>query len=81
MTFLNWTVIGAIAYLGVFAGSTPLTERISKSKYPEYGLYQKRVGKFVPKLFGKGWDEAEIEKIAPKYVEKVKAKEAAKKKG
>ncbi|KAK0914324.1 hypothetical protein LTR91_013587 [Friedmanniomyces endolithicus] len=60
----NWTVGGVIAYLGVFAGSTPLTERISAGKYPEYRVYQERVGKFVPKLFGKRWDEREMERMA-----------------
>ncbi|KAK0859205.1 hypothetical protein LTS02_009390 [Friedmanniomyces endolithicus] len=60
----NWTVGGVIAYLGVIAGSTPLTERISAGKYPEYRVYQERVGKFVPKLSGKRWDEREMEGMA-----------------
>jgi len=54
---LNWTMWGAVGYLGVFAGSTPLTERISAGKYGEYKEYQKRVGRFVPRLDGGRWEE------------------------
>jgi len=74
-TFVNWTVGGVVGYLLVFAGSTPITEMISASKYPEYKLYQERVGKFVPKLWGKGWDEADMEKLGSQGV-----KEAGRKK-
>jgi steroid 5-alpha reductase family enzyme len=49
---LNWTLGGVVAYLGVFAGSTPITEAISKGKYPEYERYQQEVGKFLPLSFG-----------------------------
>ncbi|KAK4916625.1 hypothetical protein LTR66_017006, partial [Elasticomyces elasticus] len=38
----NWTVVGPALYSLVFAGSTPITEYISKSKYPEYEDYQKQ---------------------------------------
>lgn len=53
----NWTAAGALTYLSVFAGSTPLTEYISAGKYPEYKLYQQRVGRFLPSIFGKYWKE------------------------
>jgi steroid 5-alpha reductase family enzyme len=53
----NWTVAGPIAYLSVFAGSIPLTEYISAGKYPEYKLYQQRVGRCLPSIFGKYWKE------------------------
>ena len=75
----NWTAVGMIGYLLVFQGSTPLTEEISASKYPEYRLFQERVGKFVPTLFSRGWNEEEAIKLRPKYVEQAK-KEAEKKK-
>ncbi|CAK1355628.1 hypotheticalsprotein [Cercospora beticola] len=78
-TMYNWTCCGAIAYLLVFQGSTPLTERISGGKYPEYSLYQKRVGKFLPKLGGNGWDEKEMETLGPKHAEQAKAKKQSKK--
>jgi steroid 5-alpha reductase family enzyme len=68
----NWTAVGMIGYLLVFQGSTPLTEGISGGKYPEYKLYQERVGKFLPSLFGKGWNEEEAIKLGPKYVEAAK---------
>ncbi|KAK5122298.1 hypothetical protein LTR85_004209 [Meristemomyces frigidus] len=74
----NWSVGGVISYLLIFAGSTPITEWISGGKYPEYKLYQERVGRFVPKLFGKGWDEAEAERVGPGMVEEKKRKEEGK---
>jgi steroid 5-alpha reductase family enzyme len=49
-SFYNWTGIGALAYVTLFQGSTWFTELISKGKYPEYDEYQKRVGKFIPRL-------------------------------
>lgn len=73
-SYYNWTLVGALSYLGVFAGSTPLTEGISASKYPEYSVYQKRVGRFLPKIFGKGWDEREMEKLGPKITEEARRK-------
>lgn len=51
-TYFNWTGIGAVAYLILFQASTWLTELLSARKYPEYREYQKRVGKFLPKLPG-----------------------------
>lgn len=70
--WFNWTVAGAIGYLSVFAGSTPITEWISQGKYPEYKIYKERVGRFFPKIFGKGWNEKEMETLGPKVAEEVK---------
>ncbi|KAL6713421.1 hypothetical protein ACLMJK_008886 [Lecanora helva] len=50
--YYNWTVIGAIAYLILFQASTWFTELLSARKYPEYKEYQRRVGKFLPRLPG-----------------------------
>ncbi|KAF2158896.1 hypothetical protein M409DRAFT_30602 [Zasmidium cellare ATCC 36951] len=61
--YWNWTVAGTIAYSLVFQGSTPITEWISGGKYPEYQVYQQRVGMFVPKLFGNRWNEQEMERL------------------
>jgi steroid 5-alpha reductase family enzyme len=47
-TMVNWTGIGAVAYWGIFQGSTNFTEGISAGKYPEYKEYQALVNKFVP---------------------------------
>lgn len=49
-TYWNWTVAGAANYLLLFQGSTWLTEAISAGKYEDYKIYQKRVGRFLPKL-------------------------------
>ena len=51
-TYYNWSVIGALLYLVLFQASTWFTELISAKKYPDYKEYQKRVGKFLPKLPG-----------------------------
>ena len=51
----------------LFQSSTWLTEKLSAEKYPEYKIYQQRVGKFLPKLTGPGWGEyLEAQKKAPK---------------
>lgn len=47
-TWYNWTCIGALAYLFLFQASTWLTELLSSKKYPDYKLYQRSVGKFLP---------------------------------
>jgi len=42
--------VGAASYLILFQASTWFTELVSAGKYPDYKVYQKRVGKFLPKL-------------------------------
>lgn len=39
-----------MCYLILFQASTWFTELITAKKYPEYQEYQRRVGKFLPKL-------------------------------
>jgi hypothetical protein len=34
-----------------------LTEYISAGKYPEYKVYQQKVGKFLPSITGSYWNE------------------------
>ena len=75
---LNWTAFGALAYILVFQGSTPLTEHITGGKYPEYSAYQERVGKFVPSPFSRGWNEKEMEVEGAKIAEKAKGKKGVK---
>ncbi|KAL8688566.1 MAG: hypothetical protein Q9218_005556 [Villophora microphyllina] len=53
-TYWNWSGIGAVAYLILFQASTWFTELVTARKYPDYRVYQQRVGKFVPKLWGEG---------------------------
>jgi len=49
--------VGALSYLVLFQGSTWYTELVTTGKYPDYAVYQKRVGMFVPG-FGNGLKDA-----------------------
>jgi len=49
-TAWNWSVVGAVAYLGLFQASTWFTEFITAKKYPQYKEFQEKVGMFVPKF-------------------------------
>lgn len=53
-TYLNWSLVGAGSYVLLFRGSSDFSEEISAGKYPDYKEYQKRVGRFLPKLMGPG---------------------------
>jgi hypothetical protein len=68
-----------IAYLFVFQGSTPITENISASKYPEYSQYKKKVGRFLPNLTS-SWNEDEGEQAGAKGSGSKDNRGAAKKK-
>lgn len=46
--FLNWSAIGGLLLIMLFAGSATFSEEISASKYKDYTTYQKRVSRFVP---------------------------------
>jgi steroid 5-alpha reductase family enzyme len=69
----NWTFVGAIGYLFLFQASTWFTELITGGKYPEYTEYQKRVGKFLPKLTSGPPGDFSDQKAKPK-VEKTEVK-------
>ncbi|KAF2176452.1 DUF1295-domain-containing protein [Zopfia rhizophila CBS 207.26] len=60
-TYINWAFAGAMGYLLLFQASTWFTEWISESKYPDYKIYQERVGKFLPKLNTKSMDEPKVD--------------------
>ena len=45
---VNWSMIGALLLIVLFAASTNLVEGISGDKYPEYAEYCKQVNKFFP---------------------------------
>ncbi|KAL1843422.1 hypothetical protein VTJ49DRAFT_1772 [Mycothermus thermophilus] len=47
-TLYHWAGAGAVLLILLFQGSTALTEAITAGKYPEYRLYQRRVGMFAP---------------------------------
>ncbi|KAL8984285.1 MAG: hypothetical protein Q9177_004744 [Variospora cf. flavescens] len=53
-SYYNWSGVGAVAYLILFQASTWFTELVTAKKYPDYKVYQERVGKFVPNLMGQG---------------------------
>ena len=46
--WINWTIVGAVLLTALFQGSTALTERISKRKYPDYAEYQRTTNRLVP---------------------------------
>jgi steroid 5-alpha reductase family enzyme len=73
-TFTNWTFAGAFSYLILFQSSTWLTELISAGKYPEYKVYQSRVGKFMPKAKRTSMDAPKTEKEAAKVNQAKKQK-------
>lgn len=76
-TMFNWTAVGAVSLLAVFAGSTPFTESITAKKYPQYGEYVRLVPRFVPgvaMILGNGKAEQE-EAARAEEAKKVKERE------
>jgi steroid 5-alpha reductase family enzyme len=47
-SILEWTVIGPLLLTLLFVGSTRFTEKISRSHYPEYELFQRSTSAVVP---------------------------------
>jgi steroid 5-alpha reductase family enzyme len=45
---LEWTVVGPFLLTLLFVGSTRFTEQITRSKYPEYELFQRSTSAVVP---------------------------------
>jgi Protein of unknown function (DUF1295) len=74
----NWTFLGAMSYLVLFQASTWFTELITAEKYGDYKVYQKRVGKFLPKLVSGLPGDFSDQKAKPKVE---KAEKAEKKDG
>lgn len=48
---LNWTIAGSLLLVMLFRASSNLSESIQAKKYPSYPEYQKRVPRFLPKIF------------------------------
>lgn len=46
--WFNWSIAGSLLLILLFQGSSNFSEEISKSKYPDYASYQKRVPRFLP---------------------------------
>jgi steroid 5-alpha reductase family enzyme len=57
---LHWTVIGAVLLLGLFQGSSRMSEWISTGRYPGYADYQRRVPRFIPRPMAKLPREAPV---------------------
>lgn len=49
--WLNWSLAGAILLMLLFLGSSDFSEKISAGKYPAYAEYQRKVPRFLPKLW------------------------------
>lgn len=49
--WINWSLAGAVLLVLLFFGSSTFTEKITAGKYPEYIHYQKRTGRFLPRIF------------------------------
>jgi len=49
--WLNWSLAGAILLVLLFLGSSDFSEKISAGKYPGYSEYQRRVPRFLPKIW------------------------------
>lgn len=48
--WLNWSITGCLLLLVLFQGSSDFSEGISAGKYAEYKEYQKKTGRFLPKV-------------------------------
>jgi steroid 5-alpha reductase family enzyme len=46
--WLNASIVGAVLLTALFQGSTTMTERVTRSKYPEYADYQRRTSRLLP---------------------------------
>jgi steroid 5-alpha reductase family enzyme len=49
--WINWSIAGCLLLVLLFQGSSNFSERISSGKYPGYAEYQKKVPRFVPRLW------------------------------
>eukprot|EP00742_Colponemidia_sp_Colp-10_P008965 GILJ01009740.1.p1 GENE.GILJ01009740.1~~GILJ01009740.1.p1 ORF type:complete len:348 (+),score=43.26 GILJ01009740.1:44-1045(+) len=56
-SWVNWTALGAFLLTQLFQGSTWLTERITKQKYPSYGQYQQTTSRIIPWFAGPPLDK------------------------
>ncbi len=46
---IDWTVGGCLLLLGLFQGSSRMSESLQLKKYPAYASYQRQVPRFVPR--------------------------------
>lgn len=50
-SWVNWSIVGCVLLIFLFWGSSNFSEEITANKYPLYKDYQKKTGRFFPKLF------------------------------
>ncbi|HWU69098.1 MAG TPA: DUF1295 domain-containing protein, partial [Stenotrophobium sp.] len=48
---IDWSIVGCLLLIVLFRGSSNLSESLQAAKYPRYADYQKRVPRFIPKIF------------------------------
>ncbi|KAF9111499.1 hypothetical protein BGX27_004838 [Mortierella sp. AM989] len=58
-SLINPTIVGPVVLVGLFQGSTWLTEYLTSQKYPTYKLYKKTTSRFIPLPAGASLDELE----------------------
>jgi hypothetical protein len=56
---VNWSGLGALLLIGLFQGSTWMTELLTLSKYPAYRAYQATTSRLVPWVPGPSLDAPE----------------------
>ena len=61
---LNWSGLGALLLIGLFQGSTWMTELLTAQRYPMYAAYQRTTSRLLPWVPGPSLDSAEGKLIA-----------------
>ena len=56
---VNWSGVGAALLIGLFQGSTWMTELLSVQKYPQYAAYQATTSRLLPWVPGPSLDSPE----------------------
>jgi steroid 5-alpha reductase family enzyme len=51
--WINGSLVGAVLLMLLFQGSSDFSEKISAGKYPGYREYQRKTGRFIPKITGR----------------------------
>lgn len=52
-SWANWSAAGPVLLILLFYGSSNFSEEITAAKYPAYKDYQRRTGRYFPKLFAR----------------------------
>lgn len=71
-TYRAWFAVGPAAYLILFQASAAFSEGVTRSKYPDYSIYQKKVSYMVPLPAGTIDWVSERSKISASKVKSIK---------